>query len=53
MRKVGTIRSLTEDGSVILSSGEILENISSIILCTGYHFNFDFLKIPEADLHWR
>jgi hypothetical protein len=39
-----------EDGGVLLSSGETLEKIDCIILCTGYKFNFDFLRIDEKDL---
>lgn len=44
---------MLEDGSVVLSSGEVLEKIDGIILCTGYKFNFDFLKLDGRDLVWK
>ena len=50
-RIVGTIEELKEDGSVVLTNGQVLENIDTIMLCTGYAFNFPFLnKVPE--LKW-
>ena len=52
-RKFSHIQSLTADGGVVLSHGEVLENINTVILATGYHFNFDFLKISEEDLTWK
>lgn len=50
-RIMATIDELKADGSVLLTNGQTLENIDTVMLCTGYAFNFPFLsKIPE--LKW-
>ena len=45
----GTISKVTADSSVHLSSGDILKDIDSIILCTGYKFKLDLLKVPGLE----
>ena len=47
----GTIDELREDGTVLLTNGEVLENVDTIMLCTGYAFNYPFLNEVEG-LKW-
>ena len=47
-RVLGLIDELCEDGTVLLTNGDILENINTIVVCTGYAFNFPFLKEIEG-----
>lgn len=41
---------MNEDGSILLTSGETIASIDTVILCTGYEYTFDFLKVPSLML---
>lgn len=47
----GTIDELRADGSVLLTTGDVLENVDCVMLCTGYAFNYPFLNQVEG-LKW-
>lgn len=50
-RKCGTIEELKADGSVVLSNGDVLDNITTVMLCTGYSYNYKILDVPK--LEWN
>ena len=46
---IGTITACFENGSVEINHAEILNNVHSIIFCTGYKYSFPFLE-PECGI---
>ena len=46
---IGTLTACFEDGRVEINHEQILQNVSAIILCTGYHFSFPFLD-PQCEI---
>ncbi|XP_028410089.1 flavin-containing monooxygenase FMO GS-OX-like 2 [Dendronephthya gigantea] len=40
----GTITACFANGSVEINHDELLEKVNAIIICTGYHYSFPFLK---------
>ncbi|KAF7522433.1 hypothetical protein G7054_g12131 [Neopestalotiopsis clavispora] len=46
---VAAVKEITGPRTVVLTDGRVLEDIDSIIYCTGYHFNMPEDLIPRAD----
>ena len=46
---VAAVKEITGPRTVVLTNGRVLEDIDSIIYCTGYHFNMPEDLIPRAD----
>ncbi|ETS76261.1 hypothetical protein PFICI_11648 [Pestalotiopsis fici W106-1] len=47
-KPVPAVKEITGPKTVILTDGQVLEDIDSIIYCTGYHFNMPEDLIPRA-----
>ena len=39
----GVIEQIENSGRIILESGPAIEKVDAVIVCTGYHYKFDFL----------
>lgn len=41
----GVIEKIESSGRIILESGAAIERVDALIVCTGYHYKFDFLDV--------
>lgn len=48
VREVAPLARLTGRGEAVLQDGTVLEGIDDVVLCTGYRYNYPFLKQGEA-----
>lgn len=47
---IGVVKSYNEDSSITLEDGTMIENIDSVIFCTGYLYDVPFLKNYQAEI---